>query len=120
MSNNSRHASSGTVVIINSDQMGKGDSVLGAKLLLNFLFALTTLETKPDTVVFYNAGVKLLASESFAIDALKQLDEAGTDLLACVTCLEFFELTRKIGIGQISNMREIVQRTMNAAKVITI
>jgi len=41
------------------------------------------------------------------------------DLLACVTCLEYFELIGGIAVGTVSNMREIVRRTMAAAKVIT-
>lgn len=47
------------------------------------------------------------------------LHSAGVDLLACVTCLEFFALTQAIAVGSVSNMREIVQRTMQAQKVIT-
>jgi hypothetical protein len=42
------------------------------------------------------------------------------DLLACVTCLEFFELTKKIEVGQVSNMREIAQRILGADKVVTV
>jgi hypothetical protein len=41
------------------------------------------------------------------------------DLLACVTCLEYYELVGGIAVGAVSNMREIVQHTMAASKVIT-
>ena len=46
---------------------------------------------------------------------------AGTVIVlhACVTCLEHFALAGRISIGSVSNMREIVQRTMQAQKVIT-
>lgn len=110
----------GTVVIVNAEQMGRGDDGLGAKLLATFLRTLTGVEPKPEAIVFYNAAVKLLGPGSASLDALRQLDEAGVDLLACVTCLEFFELTKTIAVGHVSNMREIVQRTLGADKVVTV
>ena len=78
------------------------------------------VDPEPDAIVFYNAAVKLLGPGSASIDALKQLDDAGVDLLACVTCLEFLGLTRQLQVGRVSNMREIVQRTMEAGKVWTL
>jgi selenium metabolism protein YedF len=110
----------GTVVLINAEQMGRGDDALGARLLGNFLRTLASVEGKPEAIVFYNAAVKLLAQGSASLDALKQLDEAGVELLACVTCLEHFQLTEKMAVGQVSNMREIAQRTMAASKVVTV
>lgn len=110
----------GTVVIVSGETMGRGDDALGAKLLANFLRTLSAAEPKPDAVVFYNAAVRLLAPESQSLDALRALDGAGVELLACVTCLEFFGLTERLAVGQVSNMREIVQATLAAGKVVTI
>lgn len=115
-----RPAASGTVVIVNAEQMGRGDDVLGAKLLGNFLRTLASLEQKPDAIVFYNTAVRLLGSGSASLDVLRQIEDAGVDLLACVTCLEFCKLTDALQVGRVSNMREIVQRTMAAAKVVTV
>lgn len=110
----------GTVVIVSAEQMGRGDDALGAKLLGSYLRTLAGLDPKPDAIVFYNAAVKLLGAGSGSLEALRHLDDAGVDLLACVTCLEFFDLTKRIEVGQVSNMREIAQRTLGAARVITI
>ena len=110
----------GTVVIVNAETMGRGDDVLGAKLLGSWLRTVAALEAKPDAIVFYNAAVKLLGPDSPSLEALKQLEDAGVDLLACVTCLEFFALTERIRVGQVSNMREIAQRTLAADKVLTL
>jgi selenium metabolism protein YedF len=109
-----------TVVIVNAEAMGRGDDGLGAKLLGNYLRTLAGLEEKPDAIVLYNAAVRLLGPGSASLEALRALDDAGVDLLACVTCLEFYELTGKLAVGQVSNMREIAQRTMAARKVITV
>jgi selenium metabolism protein YedF len=109
-----------TVVIIGSDTMGRGDAALGAKLMGTFLRTLSGHAPAPDAVVFYNAAVRLLSPDSPHLEALRALDAAGVDLLACVTCLEFYALTDSMAVGAVSNMREIVQRTLAADKVVTI
>ncbi len=108
------------VFIVNSESMGRGDDGLGAKILGSFLRTLAGVDRKPEAVVFYNGAVRLLGAGSPHLEALRQLEAAGVDLLACVTCLEFFGLVGKIAVGQVSNMREIVQRTLAASKVVTI
>ena len=110
----------GTVFAVNGETMGRGDDALGAKLMGSFLRTLAASEAKPEAVVFYNAAVRLLAPESPHLEALRALDDAGVDLLACVTCLEFYALTDRLAVGQVSNMREIVARLSGAGKVVTI
>ena len=110
----------GTVVAIHATTMGRGDDALGAKLMGSWLRTLATLEDKPDAIVFTHGGVRLLAPDSPHLEALRALDAAGVDLLACVTCLEFYALTGKIAVGAVSNMREIAQRTLAASKVVTV
>ena len=51
----------GTVFVLNADTMGRGDDVLGAKLVGSFLRTLAVTDPKPDAIVFYNAAVGLLA-----------------------------------------------------------
>lgn len=113
-------SSSGTVVAVHAETMGRGDDALGAKLMGSFLRTLATVEPKPDAIVFYNAAVKLLAPGSPHLEALQALHAAGVDLLACVTCLEFYALTERLAVGAVSNMREICQRELGASKVITV
>ncbi len=110
----------GTVVVVAGETMGRGDDRLGATVLGNFLRTLATTEPRTDAIVFYNAAVKLLGEASPHLDALRALHAAGVDLLACVTCLEHYDLTRRLAVGAVSNMREIVQRTMGASKVVTV
>ncbi len=110
----------GTVIALAADTMGRGDDALGAKIMGSFLRTLATVDPQPEAVVFYNAAVKLLGPGSASLDALRALDDAGVDLLACVTCLEFSALTDRLAVGHVSNMREIAQRTLAAAKVITV
>ena len=108
-----------TVVILHADTLGRGDEALGAKLLGSYLRTLVALEERPGALILYNGAVRLLAPESPHLEALRALDDAGVDLLACVTCLEHFALTERLVLGRVSNMREIVQRSLAAARVIT-
>jgi selenium metabolism protein YedF len=109
-----------TVVVVNGDSMGSGDEALGRKLLGNFLRTLGDLEPKPGAIVFYNAGVKLLAEGTTLRAELKALDDAGVDLLACGTCLDHFGLIEKIAVGEVSNMRAIAGRLLAARSVVTV
>ncbi|WP_242343320.1 sulfurtransferase-like selenium metabolism protein YedF [Anaeromyxobacter terrae] len=115
-----RRDDAGTVFVLNAETMGRGDDALGAKLVGSFLRTLASTDPKPDAIVFYNAAVQLLGEGSPHLEPLRALDDAGVDLLACVTCLEFYDLVGRIAVGHVSNMREIVQRTMKAGKVVTV
>ena len=113
------NAANGTVIVLHAETLGRGDDALGAKLIGSYLRTLAAVDPRPDAIVFYNAAVRLLAKDSAHLDALRALEDAGVELLACVTCVEHYGLTGDIALGRVSNMREIVQRTMGAAKVIT-
>ena len=109
-----------TTIIINSEVLGKGSDELGEKLMGSFLRKLCTNKEKPEAIVFYNSGVKLFARGSSVLDAMEALSEAGVDLIACGTCVAFYELGEKIHVGRVSDMQEIVSTLMNSEKVITV
>jgi selenium metabolism protein YedF len=107
-------------IIINSEIMGKGDDNLGRNLMGNFLRKLWASNDKPDIIAFYNSGVKLLGEGSTVLDALNGLHDQGVELVACGTCIDFYELDKKIKVGRRTDMVEIVSIMMEAGKVITI
>jgi len=107
-------------IIIKSEIFGTGSNELGEKLMSSFLRKLWTLETKPDSMIFYNSGVKLLAEGSPVLDALEALAGAGVDLVACGTCCGYFEIKDKLVAGRISDMQEIASTMMNSDAVITV
>ena len=104
-------------IVINSQFFGRGDEQLGAALMGNFLRKLWSLESKPDKIVFYNSGVKLLAEGSPVLDALNGLAEAGVDLIACGTCVTHFDLKARLVAGRISDMQEIATAIMECESV---
>ncbi len=106
-----------TVVVLNSDQMGHGDSDLGIKILGTFLTKSPVMRDL-QAIVLYNSGVKLIVEGSPVLPQLHNLREAGVDLLPCGTCLIHFGLTP--AIGQASDMNEIIRELDRAEKVITL
>jgi len=79
---------------------------------------LTCLETLPKAVIFYNSGVKLAVEGSEVLEDLKTLADAGVEIVACGTCLEFYQLKEKLAVGKIVNMLDIVERQAKATKVV--
>ncbi len=106
-----------TVLILNDDQMGRGDAELGRKLLQVYLRK-TPAKGKVTAVVMYNAGVKLLAKDSALLPEMHGLDQAGIDLMPCVTCIEHYGI--ELAFGDASNMDDIVAELTRAEKVITL
>lgn len=89
--------------------MGQGDDVLGRQILGSFFSKVTAQDSKPDAIIFYNTGVKLLAEGSPFLPDLEMLHEQGVDLIACGTCVGYFQLTDQIAVGRVSDMQEIAR-----------
>jgi selenium metabolism protein YedF len=106
------------VVILSDNRMGRGDDVLGDILMRAFLNTLLLRKPLPKTILCYNAGVKLAAKDSAVIDDLRLLEQAGTDILVCGTCVNYFGLGDRIGAGHISNMYDIVETMAGATRLL--
>ena len=107
-------------VFIGSDIIGDGDRELGANLMRMFFYTLAQGEDKPGAVLFMNAGVKLPTQDEQVVGHLKELAQAGVEILVCGTCLNFYGLTQQLQVGTVSNMYDIVTRMQKAGKVITL
>jgi hypothetical protein len=53
-------------------------------------------------------------------DDLKRLEAAGTEILACGTCIKHFQYADQIIVGRVSNMYEISDRLREAGSVVRI
>ena len=106
------------VVILSGDAMGTGDEALGKKLMKAFIFALTSQDTVPDKIICYNRGAFLTTENPDTIKDLKSLEEAGTTIMTCGTCLDYYGLKEKLQVGIISNMYDICEAQMNATEII--
>lgn len=106
-----------TIVVCNQDQMGHGDRALGQKILGTFLKKSIALQDFT-AIVFFNAGVKLVAADSPVLAELRLLEERGVDLVPCGTCLQHFQITP--AVGKVADMDAIVREIGRAAKVVTL
>jgi selenium metabolism protein YedF len=97
------------VFLIQSEGLGRGEERLGSLLMANFLRLLGESEKKPDTLIFWNTGVRLVCEGSEVLNHLKRLEEQGVTILACTTCLEYFDLTDKLVIGKPTTMAKSIQ-----------
>lgn len=107
-----------TVVVISSNVMGSGDDVLGGILIKGFIFAISQRETLPETILFYNGGVKLACEGSASLEDLKEMEAKGVEILACGTCLNHYGLTEKLQVGSIGNMYDIAEKLSTATHII--
>ena len=111
-------ASGPTVVQVATDTMGRGDDELGQLLMRSYLKTLLQLEEKPALVMFYNTGVRLCCEGSPLLEDLAEFESAGIEIIACATCLSFFELGDQLAIGRVTDMLEIATRLHEAGRVI--
>lgn len=107
-------------IIIGSQNLGNGNDELGILLMKNFLRKLWSETNMIEQIIFYNSGVKLLSKELNSLDSLTGLFNAGVDIIACGTCIEFYNLQDEIKVGRISGMQEIVNIMLNSKNVITV
>lgn len=110
-------AASDKVVVIRSNVMGEGDPELGKVLIKGFIYALSQQEELPKTILFYNGGAYLTCEGSASLDDLKELEHRGVKILTCGTCLNFYGLSEKLKVGEVTNMYEIAA-TMSKASLI--
>lgn len=108
------------VLVIRDAVMGHGDDALGGILIRSFFHTIMEIDPTPDTVIFYNGGVKLVVDGSPVLEDLQNLADKGVQLLACGTCLGHFDLKEKIKVGQISNMYDISETLLTANKVVNL
>ena len=108
------------VVAVGSAEMGNGDPRLGRILMKSFLYSLTQLEELPQTVLFFNGGVRMTTEGSESIEDLKALESQGVEILSCGTCLDFYGLKDKLLVGGITNMYVIAQTMAGAGNVVKI
>ncbi len=107
-----------TVYAFGSNCMGLGDDALGATLMKGFIYAVSQLEELPKTMLFYNGGAKLTVEGSASLEDLKSLQAQGVQILTCGTCLNFYGLSDKLAVGEVTNMYAIVDTLNKAAHVV--
>lgn len=107
-------------ILVTNQGMGKGDLDLQQKLALKYFTLLNENDYLPSVIAFYTDGVKLLVEASPVLAPLKTLEEKGVRLIACGTCLDYYELREQLAVGIVGGMTDIIEAQWRADKVITI
>lgn len=110
----------GTVLLFTKDYFGEGSRELGQILIKGFIFSLGEWEQPPSALVFLNGGVNLLKNGSNVVEDLSSLAEKGVKILGCGTCLNYYQLSDQIAIGEVVDMFAISTVLKDSSKVITI
>jgi len=109
-----------TVLIVSSEQMGRGEAELGGILIRAFFHTLNETQPLPQTIIYYSSGVKLAVEGSPILDDLRALQDRGIEVLACGTCLGYYNLKERLAVGSISNMYTIAEKLLRAGRVLTV
>ena len=109
-----------TVILVNSDGMGRADETLQHKLITTYFKLLDDSNTLPAAICFYTDGVKLTTIGSPVLEVLRALEAKGVHLIICSTCLNHFGLEDQVEVGVVGGMTDIIEAQWRADKVITL
>lgn len=108
----------GMVVVLSGNVMGTGDEKLGQTLMKAFIFALTKQDVLPETILCYNSGAYLTCKDSESLEDFKALEAEGVTIMTCGTCLDFYGIKDRLGVGTVTNMYDIVETMEKARSII--
>lgn len=112
------------IVVISSPAMGQADmdkggtEEFGRTLLRTFIHTLTVQDTLPSQIIFYNGGVPLVTEGSDSLDDLKELADKGVKIYTCGACLNYYGLTDKVAVGEVTNMFSIIEMMRKAVRIV--
>ncbi|MFB1638606.1 sulfurtransferase-like selenium metabolism protein YedF [Campylobacter jejuni] len=108
-----------SVLFLKTDKVGEGE--LGQNLLVGFLNTLRNLDHAPSKVFCVNESVLINVDENHKAHlAMKELENLGIEIISCGACLEFFNKSKELKIGNIGNAYEILNELFGKAKIITL
>jgi sulfur relay (sulfurtransferase) complex TusBCD TusD component (DsrE family) len=109
-----------TVILVTNNGMGNADIALQQKLISKYFQLLMQNGNPPAAICFYTNGVYLTVKNSPVLGELKALEEKGTRLIICSTCLDYFGIGDQVQVGIVGGMPDIIEAQTKAAKVITL
>jgi intracellular sulfur oxidation DsrE/DsrF family protein len=115
-----REGSKSVLIQVTQDGMGAADAELQHTLLRKYLLLLQENRTLPGAICFYTSGVKMVTEGSPVLDVLESLAAQGVQLIVCKTCLDHFGLLKKVRVGIVGGMGDIIAAQWLADKVISL
>lgn len=113
-------AGTGPVYFISTNSLGQGSPDLGQVLMKSLFTTLAEMYPPPTALLFLNTGVFLTCEGSEVLGHMEKMHAAGTRVLSCGTCLDYYKIKDKLKIGTVSNMYDINNWLSGPYKSITI
>ena len=107
------------LLVLKSTCIGDCDNDLGKKLMSAFLKTLLDSEVIPARIICLNSAIFLTTEGTPVNDQMKSFEDAGTEILSCISCLEFFEKQDKLIVGQATTMKDTIDSLMSFEKVLS-
>jgi hypothetical protein len=110
-----------TAVVLSKTHLGSvpsDDIAFGEEMLDKFLHTMEREELRPFAICLYTDGVRLACDGSPTLLGLELLSGLGVKVLLCGSCVERFELTDRVKVGEIATMKDIVTILSSASRVL--
>ena len=66
------------------------------------------------------SGVRLVTENEETAASVKRLEQAGTEVLVCGTCLDYYGLKEALKAGTVSNIYEIQGKLIGASLLVSL
>ncbi|MBB5173633.1 DsrE family protein [Texcoconibacillus texcoconensis] len=96
------------IILLTSEHLGSGEEELGRSLLENYFTLLKQEDDKPAAIFTINKGVYTLTDRHFASLHLKEMEENGVPILGCKTCIDYYQLSNELVVGEVSSMKAFI------------
>jgi hypothetical protein len=97
------------IILLSTESWGNGDEQLGKTILESFFAILKQGEERPAAIFCMHRGVLALTEASLISLHLKEIQEQGIPVLACKTCVDYYQVSDKLYAGEISTMKRFIE-----------
>ena len=108
------------LVLVTSPEWGDGPSDLGERLTGLGLKCLAAADTRPAKMIFLNSGIFLTTEGSSVVEYLRALEDRGTEIVSCITCLTYHDRMERIVVGGAGDMQGAIKEITSFRKVVTL
>ncbi|MGQ9706161.1 MAG: sulfurtransferase-like selenium metabolism protein YedF [bacterium] len=109
-----------TVILIDSDKIGKGDEELGKILMKSFLECIKTTDKVISRMILIHSAVRLTTVWMEFVELLKEIEKKGIEILVCGICLDFYNLKNDLKVGRVTNFFEVTEILLSKDRIIKI
>lgn len=107
-----------TLLVLGSSMLGQGEPDLGEKLLKAFLSQLLEAGAVPARIICMSSGIFLTTEESPVLELMQRFEAAGSEVLSCGTCLEYYGRSERLVVGEPTTMRDTVRAMLDFKRVL--